>query len=72
MFNNDITVLKDDECNEMRVIVPMSKVKMMYNENFPNQPRDSMFGNSTDEDYMLEIACEIKRINKIPMHAKPM
>lgn len=60
LASKDITLVKDDECNQLQVLVPMNRFKSMFGEQYESQPNDT--------DHMLEIGCEIKSINKILMN----
>ena len=55
----DITLVKDDECNLLQVLVPMNRMKTMFGDQYQMSPGDN--------DTVLEIGCEIKSINKVKM-----
>jgi len=61
LASKDITLVKDDECNQLQVLVPMNRFKNMFGDQYQSQAND------TDDESMLEIGCEIKSINKILM-----
>ena len=65
LFNSDITLIKEGECNNLKILVPMEKMKMMHSANLSDWEQDVTIENDSDENYMLEIGCEIKSIEQI-------
>lgn len=62
LTSKDITLVKDNECNLLQILVPMNRLKSIFGEQYV--PSDSGLGEHQD-NYVLEIGCEIKSVNKI-------
>lgn len=72
LLSNDIYFVKKDDCNMLQILVPMKNLRTMVGGNaglfdeysFSNSFQDPD-GIYHEDDFMLEIGCEIKEINKV-------
>ena len=62
-MSDGLTLIKEDDCNMVNILVPMNGVKAMFGDQIDES--NSLFEPTDDPNTVLEIGCEIKSVNKI-------
>ena len=73
LLTNNVYFVKKDQCNFLQVLVPFKNLKtiiggdieLLESQGFYNTVNEDPDGLYSEEDYMLEIGCEIKEVNKV-------